>query len=99
MALLAALCIASRADPKRIAIGGTVMRQGGAPVVGARVALLLVSPAQLPTTGGGTRAPTVPAPSRRHGLGWFVVIAAVILGGVAGAAAMLVVRDRKRGAF
>jgi len=94
--ILGASC-ASMVDPKAtIAVGGTVGRQGSAPVVGAG-ALFLFS--RFPTTGAGTRAPSVSVPARRHGLGWFVVIAGVIIGGVAGAAAMLVARDRKRGAF
>jgi hypothetical protein len=58
-------------------------------------ASFLISPAQFATTGGTrTRSET-----SGHRFLWFVVIAAVLLGGVAGAAAMLVARDRKRGAF
>jgi hypothetical protein len=60
-------------------------------------ASFLINPAQLATTG------RTPAPAARstssHRFLWFVVIAALLLGGVAGAAAMLVARDRKRGAF
>jgi len=93
--ILGASCTAGRIDPKAtIVIEGTVMRQKG-----AREVLHLASSARVPTTGAGTRAPAVTSPARRHGIGWFVVIAGMILGAVAGAAGLLVARDRKHGVF
>jgi hypothetical protein len=59
---------------------------------------LLVAPGRFPTASGSSRAPFASSPARSRGFAWLVVVASILLGAVAGAAALVIARRRTRGA-